>query len=242
MYDMSKLFNNISENVKDKIVNSNPYKKAIHYPVVKQVIFDSDLRLRISLYFGALINILYVLLKVGTGIIFGSLWLSLMGGYYLLLAIIRGFILHFERSDESDTRLEYRRYRSCGFVLIVMDFVLIYIVWLAVHFKAKIEFPGFLIYGMALYTFYAFILAIVNLVKARKHERPMYRAARIASFTAALVSMLSLEIAMMARFDAHDYKSRQEMTILTGTLVFLTVTLMAISMIVQGTKRYKEEE
>ncbi|MCR4782105.1 MAG: hypothetical protein K5851_05105 [Lachnospiraceae bacterium] len=221
----------------DRIID----KLSNKFPILKKLFDDSDLRLRASLYSGGLINLLYVILKVSTGIIFSSLWLSMMGGYYLTLAIIKGFILLYERSDVSDIKLEYKRYRSCGFVLIFLDMVLIIVIYLAVNFKAKIEFPGYLIYGMALYTFYAFILAIVNLVKARKHERPMYKAARIANFTAALVSMFSLEIAMMARFDAHDLNARKEMTILTGSIVFLIVTFMAITMIVQGTRCYKKE-
>ncbi len=89
---------------------------------------------------------------------------------------------------------------------------------------------------MAFYSFYAMILAVYNLVKNRKHERLMYGAARIASFTAAMVSMLSLEIAMMARFGAEDFVQRRLMTIWTGLSVFLIVIYMAIMMIVRGTR------
>ncbi|MCR4902320.1 MAG: hypothetical protein K6A23_05640 [Butyrivibrio sp.] len=100
-------------------------------------------------------------------------------------------------------------------------------------------YPGILIYGIAFYSFYSIILAIYNLVKNINSERPMYRAARIASFTSALVSMFSLEIAMMARFGKDNIELRQNMTIWTGSTVFIIVTYMAITMIVKGKEKEK---
>lgn len=115
-----------------------------------------------------------------------------------------------------------------------MTVFLTYIIYLAANFKAVVNYPGILIYGMALYSFYSIILAIYNLIRKRKKERLMYGAARIASFTAALVSMMSLEIAMMARFGADDIEMRHDMVVWTGTAIFLIVTYMAVSMIVRG--------
>ncbi len=226
----------------DYVLNSAAWKRLEEVPFVGELIVDKTVRMRFFLYFGTVVNILYVILKISTGFIYHSLWLSFMGGYYLALAVLRGFIIHFERKYDEDANiaLEYKRYRACGMLLFLLDQTLILIIWLAAEFKANLDYPGILIYGIALYSFYAIILAIYNLITERKKERPMYTAARIATFTAALVSMLSLEIAMMARFGADDHEMRLEMTVWTGTLVFLIVTYMSMMMIVRGTKEYRK--
>ncbi len=223
------------------IINSELWGMLSRVPLLGLLITNTRIRMRFFLYFGTLMNIFYVVLKISSGIIYSSLWLSFFGGYYLVLAILRAFIIHFERKydENSNLPLEYKRYMSCGIVLFVLDAVLVYIIYLAANFKAVLDYPGVLIYGMAFYSFYSIILATYNIFRNRKHERLMFGAARIASFTSALVSMLSLEIAMMARFGADDIVMRKEMTVWTGTAVFLLVIYMAIMMIIKGYKGWR---
>ena len=112
---------------------------------------------------------------------------------------------------------------------------------LAVHNNSGFSYPGLLIYAMALYTFYAAITAVINVVKYRRYESPILSAAKVISLTAALVSVLSLETAMLAQFGgADDPAFRQIMTASTGTGVSLTVLGMAGVMIVRSTKQLKQ--
>ena len=67
----------------------------------------------------------------------------------------------------------------------------------------------------------------------------MFSAAKASSFTAALVSMLSLEIAMTARFGAEDYLFRKRMTAITGAGVFIIVFIVAILMIARANRLIK---
>ena len=69
------------------------FKFISELPVIGKILSDNNLRLRTSLYFGTLVNLLYVVLKVTSGILYRSLWLSFYGGYYLMLAILRVFIV-----------------------------------------------------------------------------------------------------------------------------------------------------
>ena len=106
--------------------------------------------------------------------------------------------------------------------------------------EGTIDYPGLLIFGMAFYSFYATIATAVNAVKYRGHTHPMFTAARISSFTAALVSMLSLEIAMTARFGAEDISFRKQMTALTGLGVCSIVLIVAVSMIIKSSTWLKQ--
>ena len=67
-------------------------------------------------------------------------------------------------------------------------------------------------------------------------------AAKVINLTAALVSMLSLETAMLTRFGAADDPMfRKAMTASTGAGISILVLGMAIFMIVRSTRRLKQE-
>ena len=93
-----------------------------------------------------------------------------------------------------------------------------------------------MIYAMALYAFYAVITSVINVVKFRKYGSPVMSAAKIINLTAALVSMLSLETAMLAQFGEDDVMFRQIMTSATGTGACVIVLGMAVFMIAKSTK------
>ena len=104
------------------------------------------------------------------------------------------------------------------------------------------EYSGNLIYAMAAYTFYITINAVVNVIKYRKRGSPTMSAAKIISLTAALVSMLSLETAMLSRFgsdDDHDF--RAVMTSVSGGAVCVIVLAMAVYMIAWSTYQLKKQ-
>ena len=76
---------------------------------------------------------------------------------------------------------------------------------------------------MALYAFYSIITAVINVVKFWKYRNLIMSAAKVISPTAELVSMLSLETAMIAQFGSDDSAFRQIMTSATGAGVCLIV-------------------
>ena len=67
-------------------------------------------------------------------------------------------------------------------------------------------------------------------------------AAKVINLTAAVVSMLSLETAMLAQFGEDDVKFRQIMTSATGVGVCVIVLGMAVFMIAKSTKILKKNK
>lgn len=126
------------------------------------------------------------------------------------------------------------RYRSAWFAALAG--IVIYMV----NQNRVFTYPGFLIYAMAAYTFYITIAAIVNVIKYRRRGSPILSAAKIISLTAALVSMLSLETAMLTQFGADQPGFRRIMTSASGGAVCTVVFGMAIYMIVRAEKNRKD--
>jgi uncharacterized membrane protein YfcA len=97
--------------------------------------------------------------------------------------------------------------------------------------------------ALAAFSFTAITVAIVNMVKYRKYNSPVWSASKALSFVAALVSMLTLEDAMLATFgQAEGEGFRQIMCGLTGVGVVAIVLAIAIYMIVTSTKQIKTFE
>ena len=95
--------------------------------------------------------------------------------------------------------------------------------------------------AMAAFTFTALSVAIVNVVKYKKYNSPVFSAAKDISLAVAVVSVLSLETAMFAAFadGSMDADSMLIMTATTGFAVMVFVIGLAILMIVRSTKELK---
>ena len=206
--------------------------------------FFSDVRFRteISLYQGLFINFLYIGIKLFSGILYRSVWFISLAVYYVLLAVMRFILLRRggRKTGKTPMETELRRYRTCGIVLLVMNQALTGIVTFMVYQNRGFDYPGLLIYAMATYSFYSVITAVINLVRFRKHGSPILSAAKVINLVAALVSILSLETAMLTQFGGDDAPEfRRIMTGATGGGVCTIVIGMAIYMIWNATRQLR---
>lgn len=218
-------------------------RKALNIPLVSRYLREDLFRAETALYQGFFINLLYAGIKLFSGIFYRSVWFITLAVYYILLALIRASLLYYVRKDEKNSSKEWHLYRLCGIILLLMNMALVGIVVLAVYQNSGFEYPGMLIYVMAMYAFYAVITAVRNVLKFRKYKSPVMSAAKAVNLTAALVSMLSLETAMLTQFGAADEpKFRQTMTASTGAGVSMIVVGMAVFMIVHSTKQLKKQK
>lgn len=238
-------FTRIVQSIRGGIKNLSLVQKVQNHPLSGRYLTDVAFRTEISLYQGFFINLLYIVMKMVSGIYYRSAWFIALSIYYILLAVMRFLLLrHVNRKEVGlDFPAEWRRYRLCGIVLLLMNQALAGIVVFIVHQNRGYDYPGILIYAMAAYTFYITITAIVNLVKFRKHGSPVLSAAKAINLVAAMVSMLSLTTAMLAQFGADDDPQfRRVMTGAVGAGVCTIVLGMAIFMIVKSTKKLKNQE
>ena len=218
-------------------------RKILSTPLSRRYVEDVGFRAEVSLGIGFTVNLLYIAIKLVSGIYYRSTWFIALAVYYTLLALMRFLLLCRKRWPEGMARreLELRRYRLCGYVLLMMNLALSGIVVFMVRYDRGYEYPGTLIYAMAAYSFYAVIIAAVNVIKFRRHESPVLSAAKAVSLVAALVSVLSLETAMLARFgDGDDPLFRKVMTGATGGGVCIIVLGMALFMIVKASGQLKQ--
>ncbi|MCC8125543.1 MAG: hypothetical protein LIO47_09030 [Akkermansia sp.] len=207
------------------------WKERLHQnPVIHLYLSDAKLRAFLSLLGSFALNFLYALWEILCGMYYQSYWFITLGVYYILLTLIRLMLLREARDQGRAEKTERRRYRACGILLLTMNIILFGIVILAVTGNQAIHYAGYLIYAVATYTFYRIVKAIITLVKYRNWNAPALTASKLISRVAALVSLLSLEIAMILQF-GNDREFFQTMTVLTGIGVGVGISAAAICMI-----------
>lgn len=205
--------------------------------------YNSSARLRVnlSLYTALILNSLYAVFQFCLGMSQGNIWYFTMTAYYLILAVMRYSLLLYsiEHRPGENRWEELRRYRFCAWVLLVMNLLLSVMVFYITWKKPGFAHHEIVCIAMAAYTFTSFTQSLVNLIRYRKFNSPVFSAAKVIGFTSAMVSMLTLETAMLTAFGQGDEGFAQLMTALTGGAVVLTVLLLAVHMIVKSTKELK---
>ena len=200
---------------------------------------DEQLRMKTSLYSSVTMNILYALLQLVYGFVQHSIWFYALAAYYALLAVMRFFLLKETRrqSKEKNLFMEFLLYRLCGVLLVLMNLALAVIVTYIVWQNRGFSYHYIVTIAMAAFTFYSVTMAIIQLIKGKKNRSPIPSAARVITLAAALVSMLSLETAMLNAFGQQEETAfRQIMTALSGTGVCIAILMTAIFMIIHSTR------
>ena len=238
-------FTRMIQTVRRGIDNHPLIKKLMEHPLGGRYLTDAAFRAEVSLYPGFCINMFYAAVKMISGILYSSAWFIFLSVYYILLAVMRFLLLTSARKKQikSDIAAEFKRYRMCGILLAIMDLALSGIILFIVRQDGGYDYPGMLIYIMAMYAFYAVITAVINIIKFRKHGSPILSAAKAINLTAALVSMLALETAMLSQFGQdNDRLFRKIMTASSGGAVCAFVLGMAVYMIIHAAKQLKKLE
>ena len=222
-------------------------KAALHRnQYVHRYLTDIPFKAHVSLYLSLGINLLFVAIKLFYGVYYRSVWFGTLAVYYILLAVMRFLLLRHVRRNAIGKELisELRRYRLCGVILLLMNIALSGVVILVVRKNESFHYTGYLIYVVAMYAFYNIISAIRDVVKYRKYNSPVLSVSKAIKLATALVSILSLETAMLMQFDTGENPPafRRVMTVATGGCVCMIVLVMAVFMIVWSTKQLKKRK
>lgn len=206
--------------------------------------YASDVRLRmnISLFGACFYNAAYAAFQLALGVHHRSAWFYVMAGYYGLLALMRLMLGRHVRAfvPGEEKRTEWRKYRLCGAGLLLMNLALsVFVVYFVLRLRA-VRHHEIIVITMAAYTFGALALAIANVARYRRYESPVCSAAKALSLAAVIVSMLSLEDAMLTTFGRENAPLfRQVILGASGMAAAMMIIGMAGYMIVRATKQLK---
>lgn len=210
---------------------------------IKTWVGDVRLRMNVSLYGSFIWNVAYAVFQLCLGLYHSSFWYYSMAAYYIFLAAMRFHLSRHTRKYETGEKLreEFVRYRNCGIVFLVMNLALSLLIFFMVYWNRTFIHHEITTIAMATYTFTTFILAIINLVKYRKYNSPVYSASKIISLVAACVSMLTLTSTMLTTFgEADGILFRKTVLGALGSVISLFTITIAIYMIIRANRSLKQ--
>lgn len=204
---------------------------------------DPGLRVNVSLYGSLIYNTAYALLQLGMGFWHHTFWFCSLAGYYISLAVMRFFLVRHTSKYKPGVKIldELIKYRVCGIFFLIMNLALALIIFFMVHWNRTFHHHEITTIALAAYTFTALTLAIINTVRYRKYNSPVYSASKAISLASASVSMLTLETTMLTTFGGvtMSLTGRRILLGISGGVISVFIIAMAIYMIVQGTKKIK---
>ncbi len=181
---------------------------------------------------GLAINIIYGVYNVIVGLITPSCWFFTAGVYYLILSVVRLFVL---RANQNKLKKTIRPFS--GLMLMLLSIPLVGMVVLASVKDRGIDYHEITMITIALYTFTKITLASINIVKAKKNATVRVEILRNISFADAFVSIFSLQRSMLVSFDGMAENEIRIMNIATGSVVCVIVFLLGLNLVCNKKKK-----
>ena len=212
----------------------------------KKILTNKKLRTEIFLYASCGFSIFYAVFKLCAGLYYHSVWIGAVAVYYIIVSLMRfGLIKRYrnnlQRKNDSEQRLfGLKSYRFCGVLMFILNIAVTGLVIQLVWKGETYQYPGFLIYAFAAYSFYCIGIAIRNMAKHRKLEQPVLAAAKMLSFACALMSILATQTAMLTQFGDGNALFTRIMNAVTGSAVCFLIFGLAVWMVRRANKEIKK--
>ena len=220
-------------------------RKLYEHPLGKRYMTDRVFRTKVSLHLALAVNLTYVGINLLSWHFSRSWWFVVLAVYYVIMSVMRFLLVRYVRLRKLGTSMrdEWKRARSCACILLLVNLSLSGAVLMILYRHRGYDYPGVMIYVMALYTFYSTAHAIVDMVKYRRFESPVMSSAKTVSLSGALVSVLNLETAMFAQFGGDmSLEGKQIFIILTGAGVSVVIVFLSVMLIGKATKAIRREK
>lgn len=204
---------------------------------------DVAYKTHINLYTSLGVNLLYVATNAVSAVVYRTYWFAIFAIYYGIMAVMRFLLVRYVGKNHiGESRLgELKRSRACAYILLTVNLALSGVVLMMVYYHRGFHYRGFLIYVIAMYTFYTTTTAVIDVVKYRKYHSPVMSVSKMIKLASSLFSMLFLETAMFSQFGQDtSLETKRIMIMATGAGISVIVVGMSIYMIVHASKEIRQ--
>lgn len=221
--------------------------RAKAHPLAESFLFNGSFRAGVLFSLSLIVNVAYALLCGVLGIALRASWYGMFSFYYLLLSALRCGLLagamRSRRRAAGDARgllvSRWKLYRLCGIALFVLEFALAAAVTVMVAVGRPAPVSEVLAIASAAYTFYKVISAAVAFVKVRRLHDPLLQAFRNINLADAAVSLLSLQVTLVAVFSQGQGESMRPLNASMGFFVCLLTIALGVWMIAEAGVRLR---
>lgn len=217
------------------------------HPLAESFLSDAGFRSAVLFSLSLIVNVAYALLCGVLGIALRASWYGMFSFYYLLLSALRCGLLagamRSRRRAAGDARgllvSRWKLYRLCGVALFGLEFALAAAVTVMVAVGRPAPVSEVMAIASAAYTFYKVISAAVGFIKVRRLHDPLLQAFRNINLADAAVSLLSLQVTLVAVFSEGQGESMRPLNAAMGFFVCLLTIALGVWMIAEAGARLR---
>ncbi len=200
---------------------------------------DSIMRIFLSSAVSFIATMTFFAYNFVMGILLRSVWNFSISFYYLLLVLLRAFILFNEKkwvtlAARERAAKRIRLFNSICRMLIFVDIALIVPISLLVLSQRSVAIGTIPAIATAAYTTYKVIFSVVNYKKARKHENLSVYGLKIIHLKDAIVSVLTLQNTMVMVFGTGS--SMLPLTASTSAAMLIGMVILTLLLLHRGRK------
>lgn len=208
---------------------------------------DKDLRMRISLYRGLLITLVFAMFKIILGFVYKSSWFFAMAGYNVILSLMRFVIIYRSQkkglSEYEERKRGLQSYRVCGWLVMILNIAVSVIIFMVIVQKETIHYNMIAAIGLAAFTFYCFTRAVMNMIKYRKGTNLVYAAVKRIDMVKAIVSVFTLQVTMLTTFEGKgETINVEQLNIFTGIIVIIAINTIGAMMLYRVKRDFNKLE
>ena len=207
------------------------------HPKVENLLKNEELHFKLKLYLEQFINFAYGIFKIVSGVVVGSAWIGADGIYNFVQALIQLFQI-LRRTKPGTMVKQWKSYRVCGFLILLMHLTLTGIVFQMVNWNRVEEAGEIMIIAAASFAFYKFISSLIDLVKDRKHKQPIDSSVRMLELSQAIFAIFSLQAGMLHTFGTGE-SWEHWLNLAVGCVVCFLTVAMGIYMIRRANREIK---
>ena len=200
-----------------------------NHPGVEGLLKNQEMHFKLELYFEQFINFAYGIFKIISGVVVGSAWIGADGIYNFVQALIQLFQI-LRRKKPGTIEKQWRSYRFCGVLILLMHLTLIGIVFQIVNWNRVEESGEIMVIATAAFAFYKFISAFIDLAKDRKHTHPVDSSVRMLELSQSFFAIFSLQAGLLHTFGTGE-NWEHWLNLAVGCAVCLLTVAMGIYMI-----------
>lgn len=178
----------------------------------------------------SIVDTIYAVGNLFVGITENSWWFTMTGVYYLILSATRFTVLIVNK-----TKRAYFTPKFTGCMLMSTALPLLAIALLCSVRDTGNKFHEIIMITIALYAFSRITLAIINLIKFRKHKSAVEVSLRSISLATAFVSIASLQRSMLVSFGSMSTDEIRLFNVMTSIGVCILVFLIGL-LLFRGTR------
>ncbi len=206
---------------------------------IKNYIKNTKNRTKLLLSLGLIINVGYASYNIFTGFLYGSVWFYFVAVYYIMLCSIKFFLLLRGFGKTANTQQRLFDMKICGILLLVLNISITALIYITIHRGSAHFYKNSVIWTAVGYTLFRIAAAAIDIRSLYRCFDPVLYCAKGLSLSVALMSLFSLQTALLDRFVSSP-ALRAGLNIFTGTAVGVAVNLIAVRRITRAEKELKK--